>query len=76
MNCNINYKQAKVIPVIFHILKHYDDHHLMTELGKFTDYSIDVIVNTIEKYSLTIKKTRLSHQTSLPGLMSVFAHAP
>lgn len=35
MDFNINYKLPKTIPIIFHKLKHYDDNHLMTTLGKF-----------------------------------------
>ena len=48
--CNLNYKQSKRIPVIFHNLKNYDGHHLMSELGKFDDYEISVIASTLEKY--------------------------
>lgn len=48
IECNVNYKQLKNIPVIVYILKHYDGHQLMSALGKFKDYHIDVKANTIE----------------------------
>lgn len=48
--CNLNYKLPKKIPVIFHNLKNYDSHHIMTELGKFKEYDISVIPTTMEKY--------------------------
>lgn len=41
MDCNINYKHPQTIPVIFHNIKHCDGHPIMTDLGKFQDYSID-----------------------------------
>lgn len=41
----------------FLFIKHYDAHHLTTELGKFQVYTIDVIANTVEKYiSFIVKK--------------------
>ena len=50
VDCNLNYKQPKSIPVIFHNAKNYDTHLLMTRLGKLENYRIEVIPNTMEKY--------------------------
>ena len=33
ISCNLKYKQSKKIPVIFHNMKNYNGHHIMTELG-------------------------------------------
>jgi len=56
--CNLNLKQPKFIPVIFHNLKGYDAHlilqNITKEMGK-----IDCIPNNEEKYiSFTIDKLR------------------
>ena len=53
-HCNLQYQQSKVIPVVFHNLKNYDGHHIMTQLEKYDDHKIDVIALTLEKY-LTFK---------------------
>lgn len=38
--CKLNFKQAKIIPVVFHNLKHYDTHHIMSKLKKCKDFHI------------------------------------
>jgi hypothetical protein len=49
-NCNINYNyKGFKIPVIFHNLKGYDAHLIMSKIGMF-DENITVIPNTLEKY--------------------------
>jgi len=58
-DCNLQYqfRQGKrsqfskfYIPVIFHNLRGYDMHHLMSAAGKFKDKSISCIPNNMEKY--------------------------
>lgn len=36
--------------MVFHNLKNYDGHHLMTKLRNFKDHEIDVIACTLENY--------------------------
>ena len=48
-SCNINLKMSKIIPVIFHNLKGYDDHLIIKEVSKF-DVKVYVIPNGLEKY--------------------------
>ena len=48
-SCNVNLKLCKKIPVIFHILRCYDIHLIIKEIGKF-DVKVSVIPNGLEKY--------------------------
>ena len=53
-DCNINVKLNHKTPVVFHVLKNYDSHLIMQELGRF-NLKISVIPNGLEKYmSVTI----------------------
>ena len=46
---NLNYKQPKSIPVLFHNCKNYDTHLLMSRLGRLQNYKIEIVPNTMEK---------------------------
>ena len=47
---------TKKVPVIFHILKVYDSHVIIREIGKF-DVKVNVVPNGLEKYmAFTINK--------------------
>ena len=46
---NINVQLSHKIPVVFYILKHYDSHLIVQELGKF-NLKINVIPNGLGKY--------------------------
>ena len=48
MKFKLGMKMTKTIPVIFHYLKEYDSHLLLSELGKFTE-KISVIPNNYNK---------------------------
>ena len=48
-DCNISFQLTKKIPVIFHNLKGYDSHLILSELHKFNS-KVDVIPNGLEKY--------------------------
>ena len=48
-DCNINFQLTKKIPVIFHSLKGYDGHLILSERNKF-DAKLNVIPNALEKY--------------------------
>lgn len=50
INCNLNYKIAIKIPVVFHNLHGYDSHLMMQEIGKFKDAEINVIPSNAGKY--------------------------
>ncbi|GBN51848.1 hypothetical protein AVEN_119713-1 [Araneus ventricosus] len=59
--CDLQFIANKMIPCIFHNLKHYDDHLILQGLGKLQDHEISVIPNTMEKYisfSLDEKKRK------------------
>ena len=50
--CNLAYKTAHYIPVVFHNLSRYDAHLFIRELGKkFDTDKIGVIAGSKEKYS-------------------------
>ena len=57
--CNINFKFVKEnqkkpfsfdIPVIFHNLRGYDSHHIMSAIGKFKHKRLSCIPNNMESY--------------------------
>ena len=48
-SCNINFQLTKKIPVIFHNLKGYESHLVLSELSKF-NLKISAIPNGLEKY--------------------------
>ena len=48
-DCNTNLRLNHRIPIVFHILKNYDSHLIMQELGEF-DVKVNVIPNGLEKY--------------------------
>ena len=49
-SCNLNCKQSKFIPVMFHNLRNFDAHILCESLGEFKDYSLRCIPQTSERY--------------------------
>ncbi|GBM23420.1 hypothetical protein AVEN_188767-1 [Araneus ventricosus] len=62
--CNLQLKQRKMIPCIFHNLRNYDGHLIMQGLGKLQDHEIDVIPNNMEKYiSFSIRRRKENHVT-------------
>ena len=65
--CNLNFKQARFLPVIFHNLKGYDGHLLIQSFGKFKDQKISVIPTNSEKY-ISISLGRLRFLDSLQFL--------
>lgn len=50
VGCNQNYKQSRNIPIIFYNLCHYDAHHILMSIGKFKQYSLEVLASTLETY--------------------------
>ena len=50
MSCNLQCKQVKFIPVIFHNLKNFDSHLLCLSIGLLKNYEIKCIPQTMEKY--------------------------
>lgn len=49
-NCNLNYKESRSIPVIFHNLSHYDSHFLMIELASSFTGNISIIPINNQNY--------------------------
>ena len=55
-SCNVKLRLTKNVPVIFHNLKGYEGHLIMSEIGKF-NVKVDAIPNGLEKYmAFTINK--------------------
>lgn len=55
---NLNFKQAKNIPVAFHNLKHYEVYHIKTNLSNYNDHKINVILfNSRTAYHFSIEET-------------------
>ena len=48
--CNLNYKYGMYIPVVFHGLRNYDSHILMSGVAKLQGAKITCIPNNMEKY--------------------------
>ena len=55
---NINVELSKKTPVIFHNLRVYDSHLIITEINKF-DVKVSVIPNGLEKYMAFTINTNL-----------------
>lgn len=48
--CNLNCRQAKFTPVIFHNVRNFDTHILCESLGQFKDYRLNCIAQNLERY--------------------------
>lgn len=48
--CNINFREPKFIPVIFHNLRGFDGHILCQCIGKLKDKKLKVIAQNMERY--------------------------
>ncbi|CAL1268473.1 unnamed protein product [Larinioides sclopetarius] len=69
--CNLQLKQRKMIPCIFHNLKNYDGHLIMQGLGKLQDHEIGVIPNTMEKYISFSIRRRMENPVTLQFIDSL-----
>ncbi|KYN00049.1 hypothetical protein ALC62_09194 [Cyphomyrmex costatus] len=49
-NCNLNYKDSRCIPVIFHNLTGYDAHFIIKEIATAYEGRVDLLPITKEKY--------------------------
>ncbi|KAK3107269.1 hypothetical protein FSP39_010803 [Pinctada imbricata] len=57
--CNLQFKQPNFIPVVFHNLKNFDMHLLMSGIGKWKDEEIKCIPNSSERFlSISLGKLR------------------
>lgn len=59
-NCNLNFKEPRAIPVVFHNLSHYDSHFIIKELAK-TPGGIQVIPRNEELYISFSKTVTSAH---------------
>jgi len=65
--CNLNYKDPKFFPVIFHNLSGYDSHFFIKQLGK-TEGDIDCIADNEEKYISLSKEVVVDKYTDAKGV--------
>ncbi|KYN22673.1 hypothetical protein ALC57_04921, partial [Trachymyrmex cornetzi] len=49
-NCNLNYRESRCIPVVFHNLSGYDDHFIIKEIATAYEGRVDLVPITKEKY--------------------------
>ncbi|KYN08250.1 hypothetical protein ALC62_00761 [Cyphomyrmex costatus] len=49
-NCNLNYKESRCIPVVFHNLTGYDAHFIIKEIATTYEGHVDILPITKEKY--------------------------
>ncbi|KYM95371.1 hypothetical protein ALC62_13985, partial [Cyphomyrmex costatus] len=49
-NCNLNYKDSRCIPVVFHNLTGYDAHFIIKEIATAYEGRVDLLPITKEKY--------------------------
>ncbi|KYN07888.1 hypothetical protein ALC62_01136, partial [Cyphomyrmex costatus] len=49
-NCNLNYKDSRCIPVVFHNLTGYDAHFIIKEIATAYEGHVDLLPITKEKY--------------------------
>ncbi|KYN14562.1 hypothetical protein ALC57_13224 [Trachymyrmex cornetzi] len=49
-NCNLNYKDSRCIPVVFHNLFSYDAHFIIKEIASAYEGRVDLLLITKEKY--------------------------
>ncbi|KAK3101531.1 hypothetical protein FSP39_004239 [Pinctada imbricata] len=49
-DCNLKFQLTKRIPVVFHNLRGYDAHHIMSEIGKMKRKNLKCIPQNHEKY--------------------------
>ncbi|XP_018393244.1 PREDICTED: uncharacterized protein LOC108772246 [Cyphomyrmex costatus] len=50
-NCNLNYKDSRCIPVVFHNLTGYDAHFIIKEIATAYEGHVDLLPITKEKYT-------------------------
>ena len=63
-SCNANFKISKEVPVVFHNLKGYDGHLIMTGLSNF-NVVIDVVPCGLEKYMAIVVNRNLVFTDSM-----------
>lgn len=63
--CNLNYKESKTIPIVFHNLTHYDSHFLIRELANVCEGSITAIALNSENYISFTKKISFESSNQL-----------
>ena len=63
-DCNTNLKLNPKVSIVFHNLKKYDSHLIMSELDKF-NVQVNVIPNGLEKYMSLLSETSWALLTSL-----------
>lgn len=56
-NCNLQYRDYRTVPVVFHNLTHYDSHFLIEKIATGFEGGVKIIPINTEKYISFIKKT-------------------
>ena len=63
-NCNLNYKDTRVVPIVFHNLTGYDAHLFVTEISTLIEGSVSLLAQTKERY-ISFTKYMKQHKISL-----------
>ena len=63
-SCNLNYKAARVVPVIFHNLSGYDAHLFITELATYFEGDVKLLAQTKERY-ISFTKYMKEHEINI-----------
>ncbi|XP_011858562.1 PREDICTED: uncharacterized protein LOC105556097, partial [Vollenhovia emeryi] len=63
-NCNLNYKDAYFIPIVFHNLSGYDAHFIIKEIATAFEGTVDVLPTTKETYISFTKNVKNTIENS------------
>lgn len=69
-SCNLNFKESRLVPVVFHNLSGYDSHFIIEEISRSFEGDISAIPISTEKYiSFTkiLQKIKITNKTCSSG---------
>ena len=63
-DCNLNFREVRVIPVLFHNLTGYDAHLFITKIATLVEGSVQLLAQTKERY-ISFTKNMKKHKINL-----------